>query len=91
MNAKLRFQLGEVVTTPGALEALTAEEIETALRRHQTGDWGAVSPADAERNEQALRDGDRLFSSYRSADKTRFLVITEADRSSTTVLLPDEY
>jgi hypothetical protein len=85
------FELGQVVSTPGALEALTAEDIRKALGRHQRGDWGDVKPDDWRENELSLREGFRLWSVYHAANGTKFLVITEADRSSTCVLLPDEY
>ena len=87
-----RFPLGQLVITPGALERLSAKEIQLALNRHATGDWGELPEEDVQENERALTHGARLFSAYRSEDgKTRFYVITEADRSVTTVLLPEEY
>ena len=79
------------MSTPGALEALTREEMTTALSRHQRGDWGDCCREDWMRNDEALVDGSRLFSVYHADDGTKFWVITEADRSSTCVLLPDEY
>ncbi len=85
------FELGQVVSTPGALEALTREDIEKALARHNRGDWGQVGRHDWRENETALREGFRLFSVYRGANAVKFWVITEADRSSTCVLLPEEY
>lgn len=87
----LKFSLGQVVSTPGALEALTREERATALSRHQRGDWGDCCSEDWMRNDKALVDGSRLFSVYHADDGTRFWVVTEADRSSTCVLLPGEY
>lgn len=86
-----RFELGRVVATPGALEALSREEITEALARHHRGDWGDVGPADWRENETSLREGFRLLSVYRSAKGEKFWVITEADRSATTILLPSEY
>ena len=77
-----------LVATPRALEALQEPE-ETALqlhRRHAQGAWGAVCKA----NDRALRDGERLLSAYRTAQGTRLWVITEADRSSTCILLLEE-
>ncbi|MEM7387300.1 MAG: type I restriction endonuclease subunit M [Verrucomicrobiota bacterium] len=62
-----------------------------ALARHERGDWGEVCTEDRAENEEALRRGGRLLSVYRTEEGTRFYIITEADRSSTTVLLPDEY
>ncbi len=88
-NAK--FSTGQLVATPGALSALTTSEITTALLRHQRGDWGDLCQEDIEENERSLREGSRLFSVYHSAGKVKFWIITEWDRSVTTVLLPDEY
>jgi hypothetical protein len=79
------------VATPGALEALSREEITEALSRHHRGDWGEVGPQDWQENEMSLREGFRLFSVYRTAKGEKFWVITEADRSATTILLPSEY
>ena len=84
------FRLGQVVITPGARTALTDLSIAIALARHEWGDWGAVSADDWQKNELSLREGARLLSVY-EADRTKFWVITEADRSATTVLLPEEY
>ena len=87
-----RFPLGQLVITPGALERLSAKEIQLTLNRHATGDWGELPEEDERENQRALAHGGRLFSAYRSEDgQTRFYVITEADRSVTTVLLPEEY
>ena len=86
-----RFDLGRVVSTPGALAAVTREDIATALARHHRGDWGDVGPVDWQMNEMALGEGDRLFSVYYALNGVKIWVITEADRSATTVLLPDEY
>ena len=87
-----RFPLGQLVITPGALEKLSAKEIQLALNRHATGDWGEMPEEDERENQRALAQGDRLCSAYRSdGGETRFYVITEADRSVTTVLLPEEY
>jgi hypothetical protein len=85
------FELGQTVSTPGALSALTREDIERALTRHHRCDWGEVGRFDWRRNEEALTEGERLVSVYHGADGTKFYVVTEADRSVTTVLLPEEY
>jgi hypothetical protein len=85
------FELGQVVTTPGALAALSADEIRKALARHHRGDWGEVGRHDWRTNEEALTEGFRLFSVYRGENAEKFWVITEADRSSTCVLLPEDY
>jgi hypothetical protein len=89
--AATRFSLGQIVITQGALAALTAKDAMLGLLRHSKADWGDVCPEDAQLNNAALNDGTRLLSAYMSSDGTRFWVITEADRSVTTVLLPEEY
>jgi hypothetical protein len=86
-----KFRLSHIVSTPNALSQLTAQDILTGIRRHQAGDWGEMHPDDWTANEHALETGTRLFSVYRSAAGTKFWIITEADRSSTTVLLPEDY
>lgn len=86
-----KFPLGQLVSTPAALEVLTHPEIMSALSRHVTGDWGELDPEDIRANDQSLIDGSRILSAYRNARGTKFWIITEADRSVTTVLLPEEY
>lgn len=86
-----RFNLGRIVITPGALQALSSAEVWAALGRHAAGDWGALGAHDLAVNEEALSRGLRLLSSYRSIRGAAFWIITEADRSATTVLLPEEY
>jgi hypothetical protein len=85
------LELGRVVATSGALAHLTLDEVRDALVRHRAGDWGNVDPADRLANDAAVREGSRVLSSYLAKDATKFWVITEADRSATTVLLPEEY
>jgi len=87
------FSLGQVVATPGALTALEAsnQAPDTFLRLHAQGDWGDVCEEDKRLNDQALIDGTRLLSSYMTANKVKIWIITEADRSSTCILLPSEY
>jgi hypothetical protein len=87
------FELGRLVATPGALLALrkTHTGVWDLLKRHVTGDWGELDPADIAENALSLREGFRLLSAYTLADGTRIWIITEADRSATTILLPDEY
>lgn len=87
----LPVPLGQIVATPAALGVLTQTDIVAALRRHASGDWGNVDAEDRAANDDALQDGTRLLSVYQSASGTTFWVITEADRSVTTVLLPDDY
>jgi hypothetical protein len=92
-NSKPRFSLGQVVGTPGAIEALEASKQSPAefLNRHVVGDWGDVCEEDRQANDDALLHGERLLSSYRTSSGTKLWIITEADRSATTILLPDEY
>ena len=84
------FELGEIVATSNALQALAIEDIMTGLHRHRAGDWGELSPEDIEANNQALVEGSRILSAY-SSKGVKFWIITEADRSATTVLLPEDY
>ena len=85
--------LGRVVATPGALHALVraGENALLYLARHASGDWGVVSPEDACANELAREEGERILSAYRLGEGTKLWIITEADRSSTCILLPEEY
>lgn len=87
------FQLGEVVATPGAVEAMQEQNVtpQTLLQLHVNGNWGSVDPEDAKANDFAVKHGDRILSSYRIAEHSRIWVITEWDRSVTTLLLPSEY
>ena len=87
------MKLGQVVATPGALAALeqSGECPSDFLRRHADGDWGNLSAEDRKENEFSLAHGFRLLSSYKLRTGTVIWVITEADRSSTTLLLPEEY
>ena len=94
MNAmKTPIPLGKLAATPGALEALqeAGQSPLDFLSRHAAGDWGEVSAEDKALNDQALRDGERLLSAYRTAKDKKVWVLTEADRSVTTILLPEEY
>ncbi len=84
------FPLGQLAITPNASVQLSTEVVISALRRHASGDWGNVPPEDAMANDDALHRGGRLFSAYGQAS-SRFWIITEADRSVTTVLLPNDY
>ena len=92
MAASVAFSLGRVVATPGALEALggSADAI-TFLARHQSGGWGEVDTHDQRANNLALVHGDRLLSAYTTSAGVRLWILTEADRSATTLLLPSEY
>ena len=88
-----RFPLGQVVVTSGALEALkeAGESPADLLRRHLAGDWGELDEHDRQENDRSLKDGCRLLSAYTLTSGARLWIITEADRSSTTLLLPEEY
>lgn len=92
-NIGARFPLGQTFITPGAQEALdiAGETAIQFLRRHMSADWGEVSEDDAQENELSLSEGFRLLSSYRTSKGQKIWIITEADRSSTTILLPSEY
>ena len=87
----IRFQPGEIYTTQGVLAATTAFEITKALARHLSGDWGEICAEDATTNEDAVDGSGQLMSVYTSASGIVYWVITEADRSVTTFLLPDDY
>lgn len=87
------FALGQVVATPGALSSMTEFGIapQALIHRHVTGDWGYLGAEDHQQNLLAVRSGMRIFSSYKIGASVKIWIITEADRSSTTLLLPDEY
>src|SRR5438105_1112055 len=85
------FRLGQVCATPGVIEEIPVIDQMTALQRHARGDWGELDPEDWAENELSLKEGFRLFSVYRSTQGEKFWIITEADRSVTTILLPSEY
>ena len=88
-----KFQLGNIVATPGAIVALreAQDSVWLYLNRHASGDWGDICKQDAKENEISLLSGFRIFSTYQIKDGNRIWIITEADRSSTCVLLPEEY
>lgn len=87
-----RFELGRVVGTPAALAVLEEARVESLelLRRHVSGDWGVVPKEDAKENELSVERGYRIISSY-PVEEGKVWIITEADRSVTTILLPEEY
>lgn len=88
-----KFRLGQVVATPGAVEALndSGQTPFEFLSRHLAGEWGIVDDEDKQANNDALVHGERLLSAYLTKKSVKIWVITEADRSSTCLLLPDEY
>ena len=85
------FPLGNIYHTPGVEEAIPSEDVMQALARHQSGDWGDLSAHDRAENEFSLGYPLRILSAYRAQTGEKFWVMTEADRSATTVLLPSEY
>ena len=88
-----RFPLGQTVATPGALQALSqaGQEPSAFISRHVSGDWGEISDGDRQLNDEGVNGGDRLMSVYTLSTGVKIWVITESDRSVTTLLLPDEY
>src|SRR5208282_2628159 len=93
-----RFSLGEIVATPGALEALeeAGQTPDFFLEQHVQGDWGIVNEEDWKLNDEALKDGSRILSAYLTLRGKKLWIITEATddsghRAATTLLLPDEY
>ena len=88
-----KFGLGKLVITPAALEALNESDEDAMffITRHANGDWGVVGAEDQRRNDEAVRDGDRILSAYILLSDVRIWIITELDRSVTTVLLPKDY
>jgi hypothetical protein len=87
------FALGQVVATPGALAALekAGQQPGDFLARYVSGDWGEVPPEDITENDFSLKNGFRLLSAYHTSAGDKLWVITEADRSSTCIVLPEEY
>lgn len=92
MTRQRLFALGQVVSTPNALAFAEKHQTDLLqlLYRHQTGDWGDLEDEDKESNEEALINDTRIFSSYSIAED-KIWIITEADRSFTTLLMPSDY
>ncbi len=88
-----RFALGQIVATPGALRSLqeSGQSPLELITRHVTGDWGELGKEDKQENERSVEKGYRILSAYRLRSGEKVWVITEADRSVTTILLPAEY
>jgi len=86
-----KFRVGRIVSTSNALNHLTYDDILAGLLRHITGDWGDLDKDDRKENDLSLEKGFRLLSVYHAANGVKFWIITEADRSATTVLLPEDY
>ncbi|MDQ1312506.1 MAG: hypothetical protein QG605_1045 [Euryarchaeota archaeon] len=86
-----RFELGQLVATPGALEALKEASVGFLPYVNANGVWGDVCAEDKAENELSLKEGFRLLSAYHLPTGCKIWIITEADRSATTILLPEEY
>jgi hypothetical protein len=86
-----KFPLGRTVITPNARDQLHPADVLEAMKRHSAGDWGDVDEHDRQENEESLIEQSRLVSVYRDRNRVKFWIITEADRSVTTVLLPEDY
>jgi hypothetical protein len=91
LASQIKFQTGQIVITPNALEQIPADDILNALNRHVAGDWGDLDPHDRLENELSLQNGLRLLSAYHTAAGIKFWIITEASRAVTTVLMPKDY
>jgi hypothetical protein len=89
----VNLPLGRLLSTPGAIDALSnaGQDGSQLLERHRRGDWCELTPEDKALNDCAVVDGDRILSAYILGTGTKVWIITEADRSATTILLPDEY
>ena len=86
-----RIPLGQTVITPNASDRVHPADVCAALRRHASGDWGELTAEDKAENELLLKQGFRLLSAYTDRNGVKFWLITEADRSTTTCLLPEDY
>lgn len=86
-----KFPLGDLVSTRNAADKITHEEIQQGIVRHVAGDWGDLCDEDVATNDYNLRNNGRLMSVYKTEDEVTFWIITESDRSVTTVLLPKDY
>ena len=86
-----KFELGQVLITPGARDDLELKDVMACLVRHAGGDFGDVCEFDWAENEAAINSDDRILSAYHDRNDVKFWIITEWDRSATTILLPHEY
>jgi hypothetical protein len=93
MNDTQLFPLGAVLVTPGVHDLMKELGLDPVhlLARHCTGDWGDLALEDKQANDAALQDGSRILSAYKLVDNYTVWIITEADRRSTTILLPEDY
>ena len=85
------FRLGRIVATPNARQSITQDDILLGIQRHQAGDWGNLTDDNRTANDRALAQGGRIVSAYQATNGTKFWLITEVDRSTTTILLPEDY
>ncbi len=85
------LRVGQLLATPAVLETVPKPELLAAYKRHMSCDWGDVCKEDWRQNDWALKNAERLLSVYHSSDGTKFWIITEWDRSVTTILLPSDY
>jgi hypothetical protein len=83
--------MGRLVVTQGAIKSLTSDDVIHSLTRHLSADWGHLDEHDWKMNDDALESGGRILSQYFTENGTKFWIITECDRSATTILLPEEY
>ena len=88
---KQKFEFGQTVITSNAQSILNPTDVQNALRKHLAGEWGECCLEDVQANDRAVENGDRILSIYRDRKDVKFWIITEADRSATTVLLPEDY
>jgi hypothetical protein len=92
MRLEAKFPLGRLAATPGALSMeASGQSAEFFFARHASGDYGEVCEEDQKLNDEALGQGDRILSAYRTLKGVRLWIVTEADRGSTVALLPQEY
>lgn len=91
MQIHTSVPLGRLMATPNALRHVDESDIFEGLRRHAGTDWGELDPQDLSENDLALKAGNRILSAYTTGAGIRFWIITESDRSATTVLLPEDY
>ncbi|HQU19097.1 MAG TPA: hypothetical protein PLA92_08630 [Fimbriimonadaceae bacterium] len=87
----IELELGQLLITPTAQSEIDPADVFEAIQRHATGDWGELCEEDCHENELCARNGFRVFSAYSDRHGSKFWIITEADRSTTTVLLPNDY
>ena len=90
-GVRARFKLGRLTATSAAVGVISREKLFQLVDRHLRGDWGDVTDEDAKANECAVKNGDRIISWYSAPGGERIMILTEADRSATTVLLAQEY